>query len=215
MIDGLWLSFALGPSRSRRRQQRPGAGQGLSPPAARGLSLWRLARVRLRHRRRRLGRLRARQPAERRPGLRVLLLEAGPARSRLEDPHAGGADLQSDERPAELVLHDRAAAPYGRAQALLAARPRARRLVLAQRHGLYPRPRAATTTAGSRRVPPAGPMPRCCPTSGAPRPFPAAAMPIAATAARCTSPAATTANPLFDAWIAAGERGGLPARPTT
>ncbi len=77
------------------------------------------------------------------PQVRVLLLEAGrqgqfPARS-----HAGRRRRPDQpEGRLQLGLLDRAGAASGQPQALVAARARARRLVVDQRHDLHPRPRA-------------------------------------------------------------------------
>ena len=101
---------------------------------------------------------------------RVLLLEAG---GRDIDPlHPDPARHGQDARVRDvrLGLSDRARAEPERPPHRGDARQGAGRLVVDQRHGLYARPSAATTTAGRRRARAAGPMPTCCPTSGAPRP---------------------------------------------
>ena len=87
-------------------------------------------------------------------------LHLDPARHR---PHAR-------QRHVRLGLRDRARAQPQRPHDRGDARQGAGRLLLDQRDGLYAAATAATTTAGRRRARAAGPMPTCCPTSGAPKP---------------------------------------------
>ena len=102
-------------------------------------------------RRRRLRRLRARQPAQRRSGP-----ARAPARSRRTrlasvHPHAGRYRQAGRQSAAQLELQHRARTAPRRAPAVVAARQGARRLELDQRDVLHPRRRAATTTTGRRR----------------------------------------------------------------
>ena len=93
---------------------------------------------------------------------------------------------------------------------VLAARPRAGRLLLAQRHGLCARPRARLRPLGRRRAPRAGPTPRSCPISGGPRPSPAAPTLIAAATGRSRHPRHAATTRCIDAWLLAGEQAGYP-----
>jgi malonate-semialdehyde dehydrogenase (acetylating)/methylmalonate-semialdehyde dehydrogenase len=86
------------------------------------------AEIRLHHRRRRHGRLPAGQPAERRPGKRVLLIEAGGKRRLPLDPHPGGLPVLHRQPAHRLAVPDRARRRPERPQAALPARQGAGRL---------------------------------------------------------------------------------------
>ena len=64
----------------------------------------------------------------------------GAGRPQPADPHAGGLREAPRRRALHVVLQVGAAGPPRRAHAHRAAGPRARRRLLGQRHGLYPRP---------------------------------------------------------------------------
>ena len=74
------------------------------------------------------------------PATRVLLLEAGGEDTQPLDPHSARLRQDLCRSVGQLVLRDRARSGRRRPPRLLAARQGARRLVLDQRHGLYPRP---------------------------------------------------------------------------
>ena len=104
------------------------------------------------------------------PSARVLLLEAG---GRDWHPYIHiplGMGRMHDHRHVRLGLPDRSRAEPQQPPHRGDARQGAGRLVVDQRHGLYARQSAATTTAGRRRARAAGPMPTCCPISSAARP---------------------------------------------
>jgi hypothetical protein len=89
---------------------------------------------------RRLGRLRAGRPADGGsvgPGLPD---RGGPPRPQPADPHPGRAVRHQQAQDPQLALLDGAAGGDERRLGLHPARPRARRLELDQRHGLYPGP---------------------------------------------------------------------------
>ena len=132
---------------ARRRRAGPDAPLGAKPgsllPSGVSLALNPRARedrrhVRLRDRGRRLGRLRAGQPPVRGPGHLRLPHRGGPAGQRGRPPHPGGV-LAAVQDAVRLGLRDRAGARARRPQRLPPARPRARRLVVAQRDDLHPR----------------------------------------------------------------------------
>ena len=122
------------------------------------------AHVRLRDRRRRLGRLRAGQPPQRGPG------RLGPApRGRRTGherarPPARGLLRALPDGPGLGPLDDLRAVRE-RPPHLPPARPGARRLLVDQRDDLHARQPARLRRVGSR----AGPGTSCCPTSSAPR----------------------------------------------
>ena len=106
--------------------------------------------IRLRHRRRRLGRLRAGQPAVRRsrePGAGAGGRPAGLPVGRLH-PHAGGADLPDRQPVLRLEVRVRARAAHERPADLPRPRQGAGRLQQHQRHDLPARQPAWTTSAG-------------------------------------------------------------------
>ena len=72
-------------------------------------------------------------------GSRVVLLEAGPTRLASDDPRAGGRPEAALQPAGQLELHHRPRARHRRPPDPLAARARARRLELDQRHALDPR----------------------------------------------------------------------------
>ena len=105
----------------------------------------------LRDRRRRLGRLRPRQPADRGPR------DAGGAdrgrRARLEpaDPHPGRVHEAARPSDLDLGLQGRGRSRHRRPRDPLSARPRARRLVVDQRADLHPRPARGFRPLGAAR----------------------------------------------------------------
>ena len=142
---------------------------------------------------------------------RVLLLEAGPADHpgwQMHMPAALTYTLMNERYNWDYRTEPRAA--HGRPAPVLAARPRARRLVVAQRHGLRARPRPRLRPLGAGRPARLGLRRTSCPTSSAPRTARKAATTIAATTARCTSRRGASHNPLFDAFIEAGRQAGYP-----
>ena len=121
------------------------------------------------------------------PGVRVLLLEAGPEAEadEISIPAAFPAlfktrwDWNYDHHRAEA-----AAQPAG----LLAADEGARWLLLDERDDLHPWASPPTTTPGATSTaPPAGGTTTSCPTSSAPRATPASARRTTARTDRCTS----------------------------
>ena len=121
--------------------------------------------IRLRHRRRRLGRLRARQPADGgcrqhacccwRPAEATAIrgCTSRSATARLFTKADSTGSIQTEPEPA--LDGPRSA---GRAARSSAAR-------VDQRHGVHPRPARATTTTGRDGQRPAGATPTCCPIS--------------------------------------------------
>ena len=166
------------------------------------------ATLRLHHRRRRLGRLRAGKSAER--GSERARAAAGSRRlgHRSADPHSARHRHDAQAHLARLGLPQRAGAQSRRPQGRGDARQGAGRLVLDQRHRLHARRSAATTTAGRRKARSAGPTRTCCRTSSAPRP---------GSTARATTRGgdgpigvewARVADPIYDAWLEAGKAAG-------
>ena len=96
------------------------------------------------------------------------LVEAGPPDTE-QALHIPVAFSQLYQDAVRLGLRDRARAAPRRPRALPAARPRARRLVVAERDDLHPRQPRATTTTGATSATPAGAGTTCCRTSCAPR----------------------------------------------
>ena len=103
-------------------------------------SLYGCARIRLHHRRRRIGRLRGRKPAVRRSVLPRAA--AGSRRIRPEFLAEAAGRLLSDDLQRALFppVQDRAERGHRRPLDRLAARPRARRIVVDQRPDLHSRP---------------------------------------------------------------------------
>ena len=117
------------------------AGRGADEAVSRWTGRRDRGRLRLRHRRRRHGRLRARQPPDARiPRTRVLLLEAGGRDQLPLDPHPGRLPLLHRQPAHRLDDADRGRARPERPLARLSARQGARRLLLDQRHDLHARP---------------------------------------------------------------------------
>ena len=105
-------------------------------------------RLRLRHRRRRLGRLRAGQPAERGSRRERAADRGGRARPQSAHPHPARHGQDARAQHVRLGLSHRARAEHERPRGRGDARQGAGRLVVDQRDGLYPRP--------SRRLRPLG-----------------------------------------------------------
>ena len=125
--------------------------------------------LRLRDRRRRHGGLRAGQPALGRS--EVTRAAAGGGRQgQLDlDPHPDRLSLHPEQPAHRLVLSDRTRARPERAGAQLSARPRARRLLLDQRHDLHARPGARLRRLAPGRATAAGAGTTSCRTSRNPR----------------------------------------------
>ena len=120
------------------------------------------------------------------PGTRVLLLEAGPDASAIDEVQHPRGVQPALPQPVRLELRHAPAGARRRPPGLLAARQGARRLVGDERHDLHPRqPRGLRHLARRvrlRRVGLQGPAAR---TSCAPRTTPAARARTTARAARC------------------------------
>ena len=165
--------------------------------------------LRLHRHRRRLGRLRARQPPLGRPDAL-----GAPPRGRRPGPPSARAAAHADGQAdafghLQLALRHRAGARARQPPHLLAARQGARRHLDDQRHDLCARQRRTTTTAGRRWATPAGPMPRCCPTSGSRRATSSGATTFTASDGPLTVCRARGKNPLFDRFVEAGRQAGL------
>ena len=167
--------------------------------------------VRLHRRGRRLGRLRARQPADAHRGRhRVLLLEAGGEdRNLWIHVPIGYAKLFTDAQ-AQLALQFRARARTRRPLDHPAARQGDGRLVVDQRASLHPRAGARISTTGASSAMRAGASTTCCRTSAAPRTSSAARTSCTASAGRSRCRDVSEAHPLCDAFIDACEQAGLP-----
>ena len=147
-------------------------------------------------------------------GARVLLIEAGPARSQSADPHPGRHDEAAHAIRGSTGISPPSPRKARRPRTALAARKGARRIVFDQRHALCARQRRATTTAGRRWAAPAGATTRCCRSSSTPRATPAAATTRSAAARgrwrsrpiapSCRSPTASSR---------AAQEAGIPANP--
>ena len=164
---------AAGDGLLRRHRQHPQSGAGLAVLRSVDLHgrhqgaepLRQESGLRLHHRRRRLGGLRARQPAVRGPALRVLLLEAG-GRDRnfwLRLP-VGYFRTIYDERFSRLFPTE-PSRRHGRAQHRLAARPRARRLAARSTGSSSSAASTRTSTTGRGRAPTGWSYATCCRTS--------------------------------------------------
>ena len=169
--------------------------------------------IRLHHRRRRFGRLRAGQPADRgsaRP--RVLLLEAG---GKDRDPwiHIPAGFFRNIYNPKVAWYFETEPVPeFNNRRISLAARQGARRLVVDQRPDLHPRP-----DAGFRPVAPArqrrlvvGRRAAVFPQGRAPG---ARRERIPRQGRPAESPTCSTDHPLHDAFIEAAQAGGLSVQP--
>ena len=97
-------------------------------------------RLRLHRRRRRLGRLRARQPPVRRSAPSRAAARSGRPRQLDLAPHSGRLSLRHRQSARRLAVQDRAGSGAQRPRDRLSARPRARRLFGHQRHDLHARP---------------------------------------------------------------------------
>ena len=127
-------------------------------------------RVRLHHRRRRLGRLRARRPADRgRPQHACCVLEFGGSDRSVCIRMPAALSIPMNMAQVQLALRDRAGAASRRPPPALPARQGPGRLVLDQRPRLHARQPARFRRAGRRRARRAGAIGTCCPISGAPR----------------------------------------------
>ena len=158
---------------------------------------------------RRLGRLRAREPAQRGPR------HAGPAdRGRRQRPLAEHQDpgrvRQAVPHQARLGLRDRARAARRRPLAVHPARQEPRRLELDERDALRPRPPARLRPAGRRRARRAGAATTCCRTSCSPRTTSAARPSSTAPAARCGVSEQRSPRPLEPGLLDASEAAGIP-----
>ncbi len=165
--------------------------------------------IRLRHRRRRFGRLRACQPADR--GRQSTRAAPRVRRLRPLDLHADalGALHPDGHGEVRLALLHRTGARPRRPPPAHAARQGARRLVVDQRPRLRARQCAGFRTLGGGGRDAAGTMRPCCRTSAVPRRAPKAATITAATPARCTPVTARCANPLYARLARGGPAGRL------
>ena len=121
-----------------------------------------MAELRLHHRRRRFGRLRAGQPAAAKRQAPRAAARGGRQRPELLDPYADRLRQDFYDRRVNWMYKTEPEPGDGRPRHLLAARQGARRLELDQRHGLYPRPAPAISTTGRRPAIRAGGGRTCC-----------------------------------------------------
>ncbi len=163
--------------------------------------------VRLRDRRRRLGRLRARQPPLRGP-VRAGAAARGRRQGPLAEDQDPGGVPRTVPHQARLGLRDRARAARRRALAVHPARQGARRLELDERDAVRARAPARLRRLGGAGRARLGLRATCCPTSSSPRTTSAAPRSTTAPAGRCASPSsarrARSNRRLLDASEAAG-----------
>ena len=165
--------------------------------------------LRLHHHRRRLGRLRAGQPADRGPrhqGAGARGRRLGP---RPVDPHPARLGQDPHQPPARLDVLHRARAEPGRPADRMRARQGDRRLVVDQRHDLFARPPRRLRPLGARTACRRGPMPTRCRISRSRRPgrtAPSAHRGGDGPLGTCWS---TFHDPLADAYTAASKAAGL------
>ena len=148
------------------------------------------------------------------PNLQVLLIEAGGRdNSMMIHMPAGVPSSIGKPNPLQLVLPDRRPAAPERPQPLLAARQGLGRLVVDQRHDLYPRPRARLRQLAPDRAAKAGRLPTCCPISSAPSTTRTAATISMAARDRCMSPTAARSIRCSAPSCEAGVEAGYPQTP--
>ena len=172
--------------------------------------------VRLRHRRRRLGRLRARRPADRGRPAHACCCSSTAARTARSSSRCrrrcpipmnmARYDWRYETEPEPHLGGRRLHTPRGK---VLGGSSSINGMVYIRGNALRLRPLGG---GGRARL---GLSPTCCPTSGAPRRARRAATPIAAATGRCRRRYGTLANPLYRAFIEAGARRPAIPRPTT
>ena len=154
--------------------------------------------VRLRDRRRGLGRLRARGTALGGPGRERPAARGGAAGRQREHPRPARLPAAARAPSVDWDYVTRAGAELRRPPHPAAARQGARRLLLDQRDGLHPRqPRATTTTGAIARLGLGRPA---SPTSSRPRTTSAAPPSGTAPAGRCRSPSSAPATASRRPW---------------
>ena len=141
------------------------------------------------------------------PDVSVCLVEAGPPDTE-EGLHIPVAFSQLYKTPFDWDFATEPEPALDGRSVYLPARPRARRLVVAQRDDLHPRPPRATTTSGATSATRAGAGTTCCPTSSAPRTTSAARPTSTAPAARCRCRDSHSMHPLADAFVEAAAAAG-------
>ena len=166
--------------------------------------------LRLHHRRRRFGGLRARQPAVGGPGLPRAAAGGRRPRPQFLAEAAGRLFPHHLRRALLAPVPDRALGRHGGARHRVAARPRARRLELDQRTDLHPRPARGLRRLGAGRRRGLG-LPRRAPHfrklesfDGAPSQYRGAHGPLHVSTLRNDHPACR-------AWVEAARQLGLPA----
>ena len=172
-------------------------------------------RVRLHHHRRRLRRLRACQPPQRRPRGQGAAARGRPTRLASLHPHAGGPGQACPPEAHQLGLQHRPRAAAQPPCAVVATRQGAGRIKFDQRDVLHPRGRPRLRRLGRAWRATAGIGTPCCRTSSAAKATRAAAMRCMAATARSRCP--TCATSIRCRWPSSkpGNRPGSPATTTS
>ena len=147
------------------------------------------------------------------PACRVLLLEAGGSDRNiwLKLPVGYYRTIYNDALLA--AVQDRAGRRHRRPLHRLAARPRARRIVVDQRPDLHSRPARGFRRLGAARRRPAGATATCCRTSAATNAIAAARASITAALGEFEVSDLRNDNAACSAWVDAGVEFGLPRNP--